>query len=102
MATTPEGRIKKKINSVLASYGNDIYYHCPVPGGYGRRTVDYLGCIRGVFFAIEAKRPNGKPTPLQAGTLDAIGGAKGCAFVVHDENTLAVFKRFLDYVVEIT
>jgi hypothetical protein len=99
---TPEGRIKRKINLLLATYGDDVYYFMPVPGGYGRRTVDYLGCVRGVFFAIEAKRPRAKPTPLQTGTLEQVSAANGNSFVVNDEASLGVFKKFLDYVMEIT
>lgn len=96
MTTTPEGRIKNKIRKLLDGYGTNLYYYMPVPSGYGRRTVDYLGCIRGVFFAIEAKRPKGKPTALQNAALEQIEHAGGIGFVVNDDETLAGLKRWLD------
>jgi len=98
---TPEGRIKQKIDRLLDSYGKSIYYHKPVPGGYGTRTIDYLGCIKGVFFGIEAKKPGGKPTALQDGTLADIEAAGGFALVVNDDTSLAELKRWLDSAMKI-
>ena len=99
---TPEGRIKNKIKELLDNYGEDVYRYMPVPSGYGVTTIDYLGCIRGVFFGVEAKRPKGKPTTRQEGVLDDIRQAGGMAFVVNDDASLAEFKRFLDNVVRLT
>jgi len=99
---TPEGRVKNKINKLLARYGDAVYYHMPVPVGYGRRTVDYLGCARGVFFAIEAKRPGGRPTRAQEGVLDDVRAAGGSVFAIADDAGLAALERFLDYVTEMT
>jgi hypothetical protein len=93
---TPEGRIKNKIKLLLDSYGDRVYTYMPVPAGYGKRTLDYLGCINGEFFAIEAKRPGGKPTSLQSGTIEDICNAGGAAFVVHNDDTLADLKSWLD------
>lgn len=67
MPTTPEGKVKTAVKKVLANdekYGS-IYSNWPVPGGYGRSTLDCLGCIRGWAFAIETKRPGEKLTPRQ-------------------------------------
>lgn len=93
---TPEGAIKKKIKTLLDSYGKHLYMFMPVPGGYGARTVDYLVCVKGVFLAIEAKRPGGKATELQEATLERIRDAGGIAFVVHDDASVAELKRWLD------
>lgn len=47
-------------------------------GQYGRAGVpDIIGCVGGHFFAIEVKRPGGKPTPLQLTCMAAIKGAWG-------------------------
>ena len=54
---TPEGKVKARIDRLLKSYGDDLYLFKPVQSGFGTRTLDYLGCILGGFFAIEAKRP---------------------------------------------
>lgn len=93
---TPEGRIKNKIKKLLAEYGTNIYVFMPVPGGYGKRTVDYLGCIHGVFFAIEAKKPGGRATALQDAALEDIRAAGGIGLVVNDDASLAELKRWLD------
>ena len=55
MASTPEGRVKDAIRDVLAEYGEEMWTYWPVPSGYGRKTIDVLGCYRGSFFGIEAK-----------------------------------------------
>jgi penicillin-binding protein-related factor A (putative recombinase) len=40
----------------------------PVPSGYGESTLDYIGCYKARFFAIETKKPGGKLTPRQQNT----------------------------------
>lgn len=95
-ATTPEAKIKQKIKKVLDNYRNDgIYYHMPVPGGYGTSTLDYLGFFRGRGFAIEAKRPGGKPTDRQRGTIEAIERAEAAVFVVSDDVSLTKLDAWL-------
>lgn len=84
MGRTPEGRVKEKVTELLNSYAG-IWYYMPVPTGYGRRTVDYIGCFRGVFFAIETKAEGKAPTPLQRQTLHAIKDAGGRTFVIDGE-----------------
>ena len=93
---TPEGIIKQKIKKLLDTYGEHLYVFMPVPGGYGARTVDYLGCMKGVFFAVEAKRPGKGPTAMQEGTLEKVRDAGGITFVVNDDASLAELKRWLD------
>jgi hypothetical protein len=82
---TPEGYIKKKIKYVLAIYTTVVYYYMPVPGGYGKATVDFLGCANGHFFAIEAKRPGKGPTMRQQGVLDDVELAGGRTFAINDD-----------------
>ena len=71
MVATPEHKIKQQIKAILDKYGDDIYWYMPVPTGYGKRTLDFLGCAWGIFFAIEAKR-SGKArlTALQLATIN--------------------------------
>jgi hypothetical protein len=59
-----------------------VWTHWPVPSGYGRSTVDCIGCVGGQMFAIETKAPGKKPTPLQEGELRAIDRAGGDTFVI--------------------
>lgn len=79
---TPEGKVKKKINELLDKYRPSIYYYMPVPNGYGKPTIDYLGCFHGLAFGIEAKRPGKAPTARQDGTLKDITAAGGKVFVI--------------------
>lgn len=84
---TPEGRVKKKIKAVLDKYDTRIYYYMPVPAGYGKPTIDYLGCFNGYFFGIEAKRLRKEPTSRQELTLDDIAAAGGKTFVIDGDTT---------------
>ena len=85
--STPESRVKTKINKVLDKYKGRIYKYMPVPGGFGAPTLDYLGCFRGLFFAIEAKAPGKEPTPRQEGTIDTMHGARGRVFVIDGDTS---------------
>lgn len=95
MATTPEGKIKKKVNAALRQLGADVYRFMPVQSGFGMQTLDYLLSVRGRFVAIETKAPGKKLTPLQEGTKAAIEAAGGIVLVVYDEPTLAIAMNIL-------
>jgi hypothetical protein len=94
---TPEGRIKAKITKLLQSYKN-LYYFMPVPNGYGQSSLDYIGCIKGTFFAIEAKRPGGQPTPRQLIQIAAIARSGAQVFIVDDDECaqFSALRAFLD------
>jgi hypothetical protein len=81
--TTPEGAVKAKVRELLALYVG-IYEYWPVPSGYGRTTLDCLGCYRGRFFVIETKAPGKKPTLRQIGKIAKIERAMGRTFVIDD------------------
>ena len=89
---------KTKIKEVLAKYADHIYYFMPVPGGYGRTTIDYLGFAAGLGFAIEAKRPGGKPTEKQEVIIEDIerGGAR--VFVINSQDGLDALDNWLSTV----
>lgn len=85
MATTPEGKVKKKVREILDKKG--AYYFMPATGGFGRSGVpDFVGCINGVFFGIECKAGKGIPTALQEREIRNIINAGGYAWVVNEEN----------------
>lgn len=86
MATTPEGKVKQKITALLRATPG-VWFDMPVPSGYGKSTLDYLGCLRGKFFAIEAKRPGGEPTERQRRMLAEIESAGGTTFVIDGDLT---------------
>lgn len=85
MATTPEGKVKKKVVDLLKKY--NVYYFYPVTGGFGRSGVpDVVCCMDGRFLAVECKAGKNKPTPLQEAEIEKIRTAKGCAFVINETN----------------
>ena len=96
MSTTPEGKIKKKINALLDSYGAALYRDMPVPSGYGKPTLDYVCCYRGMYFAIEAKRPTKEPTTRQEGTIEDMRAAGARVFVVNDDDSLDALAVWLE------
>lgn len=90
MALTPEAKVKKQIRALLDKHG--CYYVAPVSIGMGTHGVpDFLVCVRGRFFGIEAKAGKGKPTALQNANLQRIRDAGGIACVVN-ENTLSALE----------
>ena len=84
---TPEGKVKEQVKKLLREYG--AYYHMPVQNGMGAPTLDFVGCYRGHYFAIEAKAPGKLPTRRQYDTMSDITWAGGQCFVVDGsaENT---------------
>lgn len=92
---TPEGAVKAKIKKVLKRHEQGMYYYMPVPGGFGSPTLDYLGFFFGHGFAIEAKKPGGKPTDRQRGTIDDIKASGAAVFVIDGDETLKDFEVWL-------
>lgn len=86
MAQTPEGKVKAKVSRLLSATAG-VYYHMPVPGGYGGTTLDYIGCLMGKFFAIETKKPGAKPTDRQKQIIASIDRAGGKTFVIDGDTT---------------
>ena len=84
---TPEGKVKAKIDKILKSAGEDIWFAKPRGGPYGKAgTPDYLVCVGGFFLAIEAKAGDNQPTPLQREQHKMICRAGGMVLVVNEEN----------------
>jgi len=79
--STPEGKVKDAVRKLLSQYSG-MYLYMPVPSGYGRTSIDFLGCYRGQFFAIETKAEGKKPTLRQVAELENIGRAMGATFVI--------------------
>lgn len=79
--TTPEGRIKNKLNAGLREISR-CYKFMPVQMGMGAPTLDYLLCCNGVFVSIETKAPGKTLTPRQEQTAQAIRNANGVVLIV--------------------
>ena len=85
MASTPEALVKKKIRAILDAHG--VYYAMPIGTGYGNSGVpDFLCCVNGLFFAIEAKAGKGKTTALQDAHIDRIRKSNGAAVIINEQN----------------
>lgn len=88
-----EADVKKAVKAFLKERG--AWWFMPVPGGYSRRTVDFLICYWGRFIAVETKRPGVKDTTnLQAADLYNVRQAGGYAIVENSvglETLRAVF-----------
>lgn len=87
---TPEGKVKKAIKEWLAGLPN-CWFFMPAAHGYGTNGVpDIIGCYRGVFFAVEVKKPGGLNgvTALQRIQINAINHAFGYACVADNIDTV--------------
>jgi hypothetical protein len=91
---TPEGKVKAKIRKVLNEAG--CWHYWPVPGGYGRRTVDVLVLHRGHFAVIEAKREGKVPTRLQDLELAAVEERGGKTFAINSDEGVKELQRWLE------
>lgn len=100
---TPEGRIKAAITALLKAYKRDheLWYYMPVPSGYGSTALDYLGVVYGKPFAVEAKRPRGKPTPRQWLTIKALQRAGAAVFLVDGPESLKELSAWLEEVTNV-
>lgn len=96
--STPEGRVKAKLDKLLKSYGDELFYFSPQAGPYGRAGIpDRIVCVRGYFLGIEVKKDHAaKPTPLQEKCMLDINKAGGRTFVVYDDVTIAKVKTWID------
>lgn len=85
MAATPESKVKARIKLVLEAHG--AYYAMPIGSGYGHAGVpDFLCCMGGHFFSVEAKAGKGKTTALQEAEMAKIRAAGGTTFVINEDN----------------
>lgn len=107
---TSEGKIKEiikkrlELHGVLPAHKSYLveaegvdpagWYHMPVSIGMGTMGIpDFIGCIRGKFFAIEAKSDvSKKPTKLQQLSIDCINASGGSAYVVRSKEELDLFE----------
>lgn len=99
MATTPEGKVKQKVKEVLKRY-RGIYFDMPVPGGFGKPTLDFVGCYNSFYFAIETKAAGKEPTIRQRQTIKEMREAGGAVFVITGEVDEAGFLSLIGWLEE--
>ena len=82
MSNTPEGKIKRKVVTVLKA--NDVWYFFPASNGFGRAGIpDIIAIVDGLFVGIECKAdPSKKPTQLQIKCGEEIVEAGGMWLLV--------------------
>lgn len=81
----PETKFRKKFRKYLDEIPNSWFESIQQKTING--TPDILGCINGIFVALELKSSAKAPiTPLQAFKIEAINAAGGCSAIVHPGN----------------
>jgi hypothetical protein len=106
---TPEGAVKDVVKDYLkyrrvASMSRPLpdalgYYHMYVPSGYGDPALDFTGCYKGRFFAIETKAKGNKPSAMQNRIMGMHQDALG--FSIWGDDAVAICDRlgkFFDHV----
>lgn len=84
-----EKAVKKSLKEFLTKIG--AYQYWPVPMGMGAATIDCFFCYRGMFFAVETKRPGVyKATPRQQLILVDVAASQGGTCVENDPALPAV------------
>ena len=95
MATTPEGKIKNKLDKMLKS--EKVWFYSPQAGPFGRAGVpDRVAILEGQFIGIECKADRTKkPTALQLKCMKEIEMAGGKCFVVYDDETINKVREYI-------
>ena len=79
---TPESRTKARLKKLLSEF--DVYYEMPVPSGFGKSSLDFVCCARGLYLQIETKAGNKDMTPRQRSIARQVEKAGGRAFLYND------------------
>lgn len=94
MSKKPETVFKERIYPQLLALPSSFWEKIQQVGKRG--TPDFLGCVNGVFVALELKKDEKeKPDELQTYKLMRIRKAKGVTFVVTPENWQDVYLKLL-------
>jgi|TARA_R110000765_G_scaffold344066_1_gene434349 hypothetical protein len=96
MATTPEGKIKNKLDKMLKY--EKVWYYSPQAGPFGRAGVpDRVAILGGQFIGLECKADRTKkPTALQLQCMQEIEDAGGKCFVVFDEESIEQVRGYIN------
>ena len=96
MATTPEGKIKNKLDKMIKY--EKVWYYSPQAGPFGRAGVpDRVAILGGQFIGIECKADRTKkPTALQLKCMQEIEDAGGKCFVVCDDESIEQVREYIN------
>ena len=94
-ASTPEGKIKRKVVEVLKKHG--VWYFFPVSNGYGKAGIpDIIAIVGGEFVGVEVKADRTKkPTALQVKCGKEIEAAGGTWMLVYDAITIEALEAVI-------
>jgi hypothetical protein len=95
MATTPEGRIKSKLDKMMKAEG--VWFYSPQAGPFGVAGIpDRVAIVAGQFVGIECKADKTKkPTALQMKCMRDIEQAGGKCFVAYDNETIETVREYI-------
>jgi len=95
MATTPEGRVKARLDKMLKAEG--VWYYSPQAGPFGVAGIpDRVAIVAGQFVGIECKADKTKkPTALQMKCMGDIERAGGKCFVAYDDETIEAVREYI-------
>ena len=102
MASTPEGKIKNKLDTMLKSLKNSgVWFYSPQSGIYGKSGIpDRVIVVCGSFIGVECKADRTKkPTALQLQCMEKISQAGGVCFVVYDNETINQVKLYIERII---
>lgn len=87
-----ETNFKERVCRDLKSLGTECWF-VKTQFVAKRGIPDIIGCINGVFFALELKATKKSIiAPLQLWTLECISASRGIGFVVYPENWKATYQ----------
>lgn len=102
MASTPEAKIKNKLDTMLKSLSRSaVWFYSPQSGIYGKSGIpDRVIVACGNFIGVECKADRTKkPTALQLRCMKDIEMAKGKCFVVYDDETINQVKVYIEKII---
>jgi hypothetical protein len=93
--TTPESKVKTKLDAMLKQEG--VWYFSPQAGPHGKAGIpDRIAIVGGWFVGIECKADKSKkPTKLQERCGLDIMKAGGLWFLVYDTDTIEQLRGFI-------
>lgn len=93
--TTPEGKVKGRLDRMLKSLG--VFYIPTQAGPYGKSGVhDRILCVCGLFVSVEVKADAKKvPTKLQLLFGDQAAAAGACVFYVYEDKDIEALRDWI-------
>jgi hypothetical protein len=93
-----ERDVKRRVNALLslAREHAPLYYWMPVITGFGKRSLDYICCIKGQFVAIETKASGEWLRPDQRQRVRDMLEAGAKVFVISGPDGYGALERYLE------